>query len=473
MTLAPVREALPEEARVLGARHGDLRDYAYAAHGLEIEEYQLSWEHALDTLDRVVIVCPPDTYKSTTVQLWVEKALGRNRNHRILWLMNAGAQSEKRVMTVMQTIESNTVYKKAFKLEPDYKSGWTKSTLYVQRDIESPDPSLMGVGLDGPYQGSHFDTIVIDDPTNQKDVKSPTTMEMQRTLVRGVIIDRLSDKGRIVVILTRWGENDLVSTFEDMGFTIIQMPVLGDYPWGPTISNTRFPLSRIPIIRRDKTDALFNLTYMCNPLAMQGGIIKRDHIRYWNKDNLPKNATLTLMAVDPASSVKAKSDPSAIGMGLLDPRTRALYITDMVDLRLEVPDLEAEIIKRAKQTAGLVGIGVETVGFQMSLVQRLRREKNLPIRELPYRSRRQATMKAIGLDRDKMNRALYVDSKFASGQLFLPEYPLPLFEGVSYEDELVTFDDSGRGHDDRVDCTAFLCALADAYSAPAFKIRIR
>lgn len=467
------RSTITMEERVLAARHGDLEDFALAVHGLEVEPYQAIWEHALDTLDRVVIVCPPDTYKSTSVQLWIEKAIGKDKNRRILWLMNAGAQSEKRVMVMSQTIESNEVFGKAFpKVKPDYKSGWTKQALYVERDLDSPDPSIMGVGLDGPYQGLHFDTIVIDDPTNQKDVRSPTTMEMQRAIIRGVVTDRLTEGGRIVVILTRWGENDLVPTFEDMGYTIFQFPVLGEYPWGPTISNRRFPMSRIPTIRRDKGDALFNLTFMCNPRAMQGGIINRDHIKYWDKDNLPQNATLSLMAVDPASSTKATADPSCIGIALLDARNRACYITDVVTKRMEVPDLEAEIVKRARRTAGLVGIGVETVGFQMSLVQALRRNYHLPIRELPYRTRRQSTNRAIGLDRDKLNRAIYVDSKFASGQLFIA-HGLPLFEGVSYEDELVGFDNSGRGHDDRMDVTAFLCAMADAYSTPSISVRIR
>lgn len=461
----------PFLSRGLAARHGDLSSYAYGIYGHQIEPYQLAWEEALNSLDRVVIVCPPDTRKSTSVQYWIERAIGQNPNIRILWLMNSGTQSEKRVMTVGQTLTSNPFYRRAFpSVIPDPEGQWTKSALYIKRQISSPDPTLMGVGWDGPYQGFHFDRIILDDLTDQKDVFSPTTMEMQRLKLRGVILDRLAENGRIVAIMTRWGENDLLPTFIELGFTVIEMPVVGDYPWGPTLSNRKFPIESIPKLRRDKTDALFNLTYMCNAQAMQGGIIRRDSIRYWDKDNLPSDATLTLMAVDPAASTRTWADPSCIGIGLLAPMTRKTYITDLWTGRVEIQDLEKEILKRAQRTAGLVAIGLETVGFQLTLMQRLRREYKLPVRELPYRTRRQAMNKAIGLDKDKMGRAIYVESKFLANKLFLSR-DLPMSSGVSVETELCSFP-HGK-HDDRLDVISFICALADAYSMPRIKVSIR
>jgi len=66
---------------------------------------------ALESYNEAVIVCPPDTYKSTTVRDYVEREIGKNPNVRILWLMNAGAQSTKQIMAVQQTLEFNNVYK--------------------------------------------------------------------------------------------------------------------------------------------------------------------------------------------------------------------------------------------------------------------------------------------------------------------------------------------------------------------------
>lgn len=459
------------EDRILAAKiRGSLDLYSKAVHNMDLEPYQLAWEQALNIGGRVLIVCPPDTYKSTTVQHWIEREIGHDPNSRTLWLMNAGEQAEKRVMTVASTIDSNPVYRGAFHVQPDKESQWTKSVLFVKRDRHSADPTLMGAGLNGAYQGLHFDKIIIDDPTNQEDVRSPTTMELQVSKIRGVVIDRLVEGGSIIVILTRWGDNDLVPTFKSMGFTVVEMPVISDkYPWGPTISNKRFPLTKVEQIRRDKGDALFQLTYMCNPAAMSGQIIR--NIKYYDPEDLPRDHAIDFfMSVDPAISLKTHADYSAISTLGMDTRTRKKYLVDMWAARVDSPTLEEEILKRAKRIHGLRYIGVETVAYQLSIVQHLRRNSRLPLVELPYRSRRQAMRGVLGIDKDKVSRAAYLDSQFASESLYIPR-DLPLLDGMSLEAELVAVP-NGR-HDDRMDALCFSCALADATFSTLPKVQLR
>ena len=482
MTLAtidnkPKASDIPLETRAMAARHGGLEAYAKAVHNMELEPYQLSWEAGLDTGNRLVIVCPPDTFKSTTVQFWVERQIGLNPEIRILWLMNSGDQAAKRVMTISSTLKSNNVYRKAFpNIKEDRDAMWTKTVLFVKREREDPNPTLMGSGVNGPYQGQHFDVIIIDDMTNQEDVRSGNEMALQVSKLRGVISDRLVDGGRMVSILTRWGENDLVPTFEEMGFRIIEMPILGNYPWGESLSPKHWPLRRIEAKRIEKTDAIFNLTFMCNPLGMEDGIIKQSSIKYWNRDNLPNRPLLAVMAVDPASSTKSWADPSCVGVALLDTKTRAIYVTDLWTGRLEVDDLENEIVKRGLRTSKLVAIGLETIGFQLSMLQRLRRKyRNLPFRELQYRTKRQILMKAGGLDKSKIGRAVYIESKFLSNQIFLPdpeEQKLINVDGVSIESELCRFPTPGL-HDDRLDVISFMSAIGDSYSSRNIKFKIK
>src|SRR3990170_7973623 len=50
------------------ARNGDLRTYAKAVHNYDFELYQDAWAEGLETLDRSVIVCPPDTYKALDLE---------------------------------------------------------------------------------------------------------------------------------------------------------------------------------------------------------------------------------------------------------------------------------------------------------------------------------------------------------------------------------------------------------------------
>lgn len=459
------------EARIIGAKHGGIREYAKAVHNIEIEPYQEAWELTLDEQDRTIIVCPPDTYKTTTVRMWIEQQIGRNPNIRVLWLQNAGEQAQKNVMGVQRTIDSNNIYRAAFGVEADPDAQWTKSVLYVKREYTGIEPTLMGCGLNGPYQGLHFDVIVIDDPTNQEDVRSPTAMELQVSKLRGVIVDRLVEGGRIVGILTRWGENDLVPTFADMGFTIIEMPIAGEYPWGPTLSPRRFSPERVEAIRRDKGDMMFALTFMCSTSAAGGNRIKRDHIAYWDASTIPTRPLSFYVAVDPAASLKTSADYTAIATVGVDPTQTfpKIYVVDMFAKRMEGPDLEFEIARRCNRINGLRKVGLETTGFQLTLFQNLKRRYKLPLTEIPYRTKESARRRKAALDKDKVSRADYLDSLFTSGRLFLPR-GLPLVDGVSLETELCLVP-YGR-HDDRMDALAMACVLAEG-GRPPFARRVR
>lgn len=461
------------EQKAMMARDGNLAAYSKAVHDWDIELYQYAWEEALNNENKLLIICPPDSHKSSTVQAWIEMQIGKNPEIRILWLMNTGEQAQNRMLAISQTLDDNVIYRQAFDVVPDKESKWTKTAIFVKRKRVSPDPTLMACGLNGPYQGLHFDIIIIDDPTDQEEVHSPVTMQRQREKLRGVILDRRVLGGRIVGIMTRWGEDDLVPTFRDIGFRIITFPVMDsryEEFWGyPTLSEAKYSIQRCEQLRREKTDAIFDLTYMCNPSALDGGIIRREYLRYWNASNLPTSGTITLMAVDPAASTRTWADPSAIAVGVLEIRTRKLFITEIWRGRVPIDVLEREIKIRARGVANLAQIGLETVGFQLTFMQRLRRESKLPMRELPYRTKKQSTFKASGLDRDKMGRAIGVAQAFTDGNTYLAE-SMTVFEGVSVEQELCSF--PYGSHDECVDVVAFLRAMADTYTPNKLRVKL-
>lgn len=470
MQVAEATQVSELQARAIAARHGDLTTYAEAVHDLILEPYQVAWEEALETLTRILIICPPDTYKSTTVRLFCEKAIGKDPNIRILWLMGTSAQSTKQVMDVGSTIKNNPIYREAFDVEVDAEKQWTNQVLFVKNDRFGPDPTLMATGMHGPYQGLHFDIIVIDDPTTPEDVRSPTEMEQQEHMVRGMILDRLAEGGRIVGILTRWGENDLVPVFRDMGFTIVTMPIIDRYPWGPTLSNKRFPMERVESIRSDKLDALFSLTYMCSPESIRGNLIQRENFRYWDSKTLPEAPLQFFMGVDPAASKKTYADRTSIALIGLDTKTRKKYLTELITKRMETPDLEELVVSMARRKGNIRSIAFETKGFQLSLVQSIQRRYNVRIDEIPYRTRRNVARKIRGMDNDKVGRAIYLNSEFAHGNLYIPRN-LPLVEGVSLEQELCAFP-HGR-MDDRLDAITIACTMADtAMPAKGMKVKI-
>jgi hypothetical protein len=218
-------------------------------------------------------------------------------------------------------------------------------------------------------------------------------------------------------------------------------------------------------IHKDKADILFSLTFMCNPQAVKGNIILRDHIAYWNDALIPEHPMQFVMAVDPAASTKTSADYSAIATLGVDVKTKWIYLVDMWAARVETPDLEAKIVQIAKRTAGLRTVALETTGFQLSLLQGMRRRYQLPFKEIPYRTRRNVQAKVLGIDRDKTGRALYIDALFASGRLFIPQ-DLPLLDGVSLEDELCSFSPTGsHRNDDRMDVLAIGSVMCESLVA--------
>lgn len=463
-TTRAVAPPLSTQQRAQAAKvKGHLGIYSQAVHGNTMYDYQLAWEEALNYGDRIAIVCPPDTYKSTTVQHWLEREIGHDQETTNLWLMNAGDQSEKRVFAVSATLENNPVFRLAFpEVKPNKSAGWSKQALYVERQTDSPDPTLMGCGWNGPYQGFHFRNMILDDLTNQEDVKSPATMSLQEEKLTGVIRDRLVDGGRFIAIFTRWGENDLYRIYKRMGFRIVEMPVLSDrYANGYSISD-RFTPAKIAELRRDKGEALFQMTYMCNPSAASGQIVSREHIRHWSMDSLPKEPMQVFIGVDPGLGASAGDYSALAVVGICLP-SRVMYVLDVIAGRWLVPDFEKEIVRQAKRVAGLRAIGVETIAFQRSLVQYLKRNHHLPLVELPYRTRRQALHKVVGIDKDKEGRAAYLDQLFMSGRLYLPpEDMIPLCDGVDLATEICSIGPANKLHDDRPDAIVFAAALADS-----------
>lgn len=277
----------------------DFVRYCKFVHKVTLARHMLVWVELLNSKqpeDRsFCIAAPPETWKSRIMRMWTEYSIGRNPTWARILAMNAATQAEKQMKAIQATIEHNPRYQLVFPhVKPDKSRGWSGSSLFITRDnIERPEPTLFACGVTGPIQGLHVEEILVDDPTDQQDVKSPSVMEAQRDWVRGVLADRLirdengMPVGKFGVILTRWGEKDLYPLFintpehhEDpgMGFRAIQMPAYDHgepYDWGPVLWPEVFPMSRLEQLRLQKGPALFVMTYLCNPSAMGGLIFDR------------------------------------------------------------------------------------------------------------------------------------------------------------------------------------------------------
>lgn len=259
------RHAVIEQAKAQLSRTDFIAYNAYV-HDWELSPHQREWARMMMTQKRGCIVAPPESGKSRLMRSWIEWSIGNDPNIAVLLIQNTARQANLQVAAIANVLTSDK-YQKVFpNIKPTER--WSGEKIFIQRDTMRPDATLAGYGIDGPYQGAHVDMLVIDDPTDQKDVYSEVVMQSQRDLVKGVLFDRLMENGQYWVIFTRWGDNDLLQTIEeDIKIPIHTYPAYRDepYAWGSKyLWEYQYSEDRLREQERAKGPDLFKLTFLCS-----------------------------------------------------------------------------------------------------------------------------------------------------------------------------------------------------------------
>lgn len=413
------------------------------------------------------------THNSTTVRMRIEWEIGINREGTHLLPMNTATQAQRQVMSVAETIERNERYRRVFPwVVANPKRGWSHEVLYVKREDEAnPDATLYGTGWDGPYQGVHVDRIWPDDPTDQQDVMSPAVMEQQRARLHGVLIDRLKAGGKINGILTRWGENDLVRDFRGMGFCILENPIEGKYPWGRLLFPEKFGDDRLLEIRQGKggegpmSGQLYQLTYMCNPAAAEGAMLKRE---WWRVYSAVPEMERVIHSWD-VSTGRVQGDYSAYQSW--GRTTEGYYLLDAGRWRMGMDELIAKMKLLYEQSRPRPQyVLIEDAGVSIPVIDHIRSHSLLP-----FIAVKPGTIK-------KEVRVRAVQGLIEGGRVWVPA-AAPYLE--AFMDEMASF--PGK-YDDQIDAMAqalswldkesnggdtFLMTRYDRVSEPRLRSRLR
>lgn len=427
----------------------DFPTYCEFVHGRPLYAHQKAWGDALQEPNaRTLIVAPPGTLKSTTLSYFIEWCIGRDHDDTTLHLMNTATQAMRQVMAIADTIEHNPRYKLVFPdVIPDKARGWSHDTLFVKRsDTNNPYATVYGTGIDGPYQGVHVKRIIVDDPTDQQDVRSQVTMEQQRERVRGVMIDRLNPGGSIFGILTRWAESDLVRDFSEMGFEVLQFPIEGRYPWGRLLFPEFFSDDVIQKLRTTKdqggggvSTGLYMLTYMCDPGAASGSMVRREWWQYYGE--LPP-ISAPIHSWD-LSIGKKGGDFSAFGAwGVAE---NGYYLFDAGHWRLTADERIEKMTTLAVRDRPSA-ILVEDVSVSMDVIHYLQNHTKLPI--VPVKP---------GMA-DKVARLQAYVHMIEAKRVWLPAHATWVQE---YVDEMASF--PGGQFDDQVDQTSQALKYLDSF----------
>ncbi len=224
-------------------------------------------------------------------------------------------------------------------------------------------------GIRGPLTGHRADLVVIDDPVkSQADADSPTLRERLWNWYRFDLTTRLKPRGRIVLIMTRWHEDDLAGRLLAQNASEWHLLRL------PALAEDNDPLERAPgaalwpdwedeqaLLRRRDTigERAWSALYQQSPRPIVGSLFKTESIDILDSAPKGQNATVVRAWDLAATSATGGNDPDwTAGVKMMREKLGRFVVLDVVHLRGSPHDVEAAIAEAARIDGTGVSIGL-------------------------------------------------------------------------------------------------------------------
>lgn len=303
---------------------------------LDVIDDGIEW--ALATPDaRLAIAMSPQEGKSTRCAVWAPiRALQLDPERRIIVASYAESLASEHARTARNIIENYGSRardpltgiplpdKLGLELADDKSAAghWT---------IKGHRGGVFAAGVGGGMTGRPADLIIIDDPyKNMEEADSPTYRAKVDEWFRAVVTTRLAPGAPIILIQTRWNEDDLAGSLlahdrarpeGEREWRFLNIPALaeegtpdalGREP-GTYLQSAR---GRTPAdwerIRRAVGPRVWSALYQGRPTPAGGGLFSRDAFDRYRVEQRPAGA-LRIVAVDPADT--GKGDEAGVVAG--------------------------------------------------------------------------------------------------------------------------------------------------------------
>jgi hypothetical protein len=343
-------------SRELARRHlSHFADYVY-------DDYLESW-HTLvlcDALDRVergeirflIIEAPPRHSKSVHVsQLFPAYVVGKDPDRSVIVSSYSGDLAVKHGRETRNIIVAEP-YQLLFKtrLAPDSKA---KGTWNTQKYIENPEPGREGTwknakgaynaaGVGGSITGKGAHIFVVDDSLkDRKEAESQLIRDNVHSWFKSVARTRLTPDGAMVVMGTRWHQDDLqgrlLAEDEWVDYFEFLKNGLGTAKWvrlrlmaiaeehethraaGDALWPTRYGLTELADIKKSLGPYEWEALYQQRPISSETQEFKPDWYKYRTHTEMQEvKHKHRLLSVDTAVSKTASADFTGLCDNLID-----------------------------------------------------------------------------------------------------------------------------------------------------------
>jgi predicted phage terminase large subunit-like protein len=427
-------------------------------------DYQAGWVHkdicqrlekfseqvANKESPRLMLFMPPRHGKSTLASVaFPAWHLGRHPDHEFISCSYSGSLAMNFSRKVRQLLRE-PVYKNVFE-----KSRLDKDSQSVESWQTTQGGGYVAAGVGGGITGKGAHVMVIDDPVkNREDAESENNREATWDWYTSTAYTRLSPGGGILVILTRWHDDDLAGKLLRQAeegadqWEVIKYPALAEEDEkfrkvGESLHPERYNVDALEQIRKAIGPRDWSALYQQNPVSDEGDYFSRDMIRYFENDEIDTSQLNYYCAWDLAIGQRDRNDYS-VGIVVGVDEYDNLFVVDVVRGKYDGFELVEQILDLYETwRPGIVGI--ERGHIEMALgpfLQKRTRERGL----------NEAYFKDLKVGkRDKEARARAIQGRMQQGMVYFPKDAIWTGPMVA---ELLRFPNGT--HDDQVDALAWI-----------------
>lgn len=403
---------------------------------------------------RVIINCPPRHGKTQLASRnYIPWFVGKDPYRSVIFATYSEEYAVDIGREVRETIQSEE-YRRVFP-RMELRVGSASS----QRLVTKEGGAITFVGRGGALTGRGADSLVIDDPIkDDEEAQSPVIRNKLWDWFTRVAMTRLmTTSGRVVIIQTRWHEDDIVGRLTDPNnpcynvnearkWRVVNMPALAEEgdplkrPVGEPLWPERFTREHL-VSMRELDPRGFSALYQGRPTPEDGDFFRKDYIRTYRASELPENLRY-YAASDHALSMNTRKDYTVMIVAGVDTEDN-IYLIDVWWRRAPtdvVVDAMLSMMKQYEPSSWYAGKDHISASIGPFLRKRMMEEHVFcVIDEL-----------TVGRA-DKESHAQAIRGRAAQGKLYLPSF-MPWYQNA--KSQMLKFPNDT--HDDFVDALANL-----------------